>query len=114
MKSLKKGCPEKRKKLKMKKNNLNNIFYAVMTLLISNNSVFAATGLANEIKHFGFKFLQMSLGVILSIVVIFVCLLFYKRFKLPKIFNQEENIQNHLLSSNSIDDAIEHFIKDSE
>ena len=95
------------------KNNLKKIIFSIATLFIVNNVAIAEPH--GEIAAFGLKFLHIIFGVIISIVIIYVGLLFYKKFSQPlksKMFNPRE--QNRLLASKNLDDAIEHFIKDSE
>ena len=94
------------------KNNIKNLLYFIAALIFSNSAAFAA---ANELKMASFKLLKGMFGVILSAVVIYVCVIAYKQFKSPysnSIISHKE--QNNLQSSQNLDDAIEHFIKDSE
>lgn len=97
----------------MKKNRFINFVYLMAALIFSNSAAFAAI---NEIKLVGVKFLKMMFGVVVSVVVIYVCIMAYKQFKSPYgggiITNKENN--NNLQSSQNLDEAIEHFIKDSE
>ena len=99
----------------MKKNNFKGIILTIITLLYTHNSVFAATGTLGEIKHIAIKFIQISVGVIISAIIIFLCLLGYKKFKLPKTFSGNKySTEDSLASTSTIDDAIEHFIKGAE
>ena len=94
------------------KNNIKNLLYFTAALIVSNSAAFAA---ANELKLASFKLLKGMFGVIISAVVIYVCIVAYKQFKSPytkRIISRRE--QNTLQSSQNLDDAIEHFIKDSE
>lgn len=113
MKNLKKGFPERLKKQKMMKNNIKKLSYTIAALFLINSAAIAET--PNELIAFGTKLLHIILGVIISIVVIYIGLSVYKKFNQPlksKIFNPRE--QNRLIASKNLDDAIEHFIKDSE
>lgn len=94
------------------KNNIFKVLFVFMALFISNSAVYANQG--NEILSFGMKFLQICFGVLISIIVIYIGLVVYKRHSVDKtkMFNPKE--QNKLISSKNLDDAIEHFIKDSE
>ena len=87
--------------------------YLMAALIFSNSAAFAA---ASEIKLVGIKFLKMMFGVVVSVIVIYVCVMAYKQFKSPYgsgiISKKDKN--NSLQSSQNLDDAIEHFIKDSE
>ena len=96
----------------MMKNKIKNTLYLIAALLISNSAAFAAV---NEIKFAGLKLIRGMIVVIVSAIVVYVCSVIYKQFKYPlnnKIIFRKE--QNNLQSSQNLDDAIEHFIKDSE
>ena len=97
----------------MMKNKFINFMYLVAALIFSNSAAFAA---ANEIKLVGIKLLKMMFGVVVSVIVIYVCIIAYKQFKSPygnSIISKKDN-NNSLQSSQNLDEAIEHFIKDSE
>lgn len=113
MQKLKKDFQERLKKQKMMKNNFQKMIYTIATLFLVNSVAIAAP--LNEVVAFGIKFLQIAFGVIISLVVIYVGLILYKKYNQPiksKMFNPRE--QNRLIASKNLDDAIEHFIKDSE
>lgn len=113
MKNLKKDFQERLKKQKMMKNNFYKVFLSIAVLFLINSAAVAES--KSEFVAFGLKFLHIALLVIVAIVIIYVGLLVYKKFNQPlksKMFNPRE--QNRLIASKNLDDAIEHFIKDSE
>ena len=98
----------------MMKNKFKSLILSLFITIMTSNLVLAVEEKPTEAQAFGIKFFHVILGVILSISVIYVALFLYKNFKGGNIVVNKSKNTNNLISSETLDDAIEHFIKDSE